>query len=320
MRAFPAAAMQRARLNTRYRQGCPSPHVLCIMSQVFSGIAALLVALLVAWLLHLRPYLVDIGIGRSVESVANTNCTIVPELQACESEPVPTLKPSTDTPPEIVLHQPSGIIYLACSTLQDRVQWMPAVNKLNASGMSGNDHVATYDPQTNVIKRLTLSGFSSPGGLSLHGMDVVASEHDPSVLYVYLVNHRKPVSGDPQKIGADSVIEVFQTQIGDNELTYIRTFEDPTVIITPNDVVGSPDGKSVFFTNDNARKSGALVCHLQSLSQHPESSKYTETVLELDPPALRHLRRLLSRRSRLQICVSWTACKQRNRQRIWPQQ
>ena len=245
-------------------QGSPLSHVGIIMSQVFSSIAALLAALLVGWLLHLRQYLVDIGIGRSVESVGNTNCTTVPELQACESKPILSLKPSANTFPEIVLHQPSGVIYLACSTLQDRAQWMPAVTKLNASGMSGNDYVATYDPQTNVIRRLTLSGFSSPGGLSLHGMDVVASEHDPSVLYVYLVNHRKPVSGDPKKIGADSVIEVFQTQIRDNELTYIRTFEDPTVIITPNDVVGSPDGKSVYFTNDNARKLG-IVCLCQFL-------------------------------------------------------
>lgn len=237
-------------------QGSPLSHVGIIMSQVFSSIAALLAALLVGWLLHLRQYLVDIGIGRSVESVGNTNCTTVPELQACE---------------KIVLHQPSGVIYLACSTLQDRAQWMPAVTKLNASGMSGNDYVATYDPQTNVIRRLTLSGFSSPGGLSLHGMDVVASEHDPSVLYVYLVNHRKPVSGDPKKIGADSVIEVFQTQIRDNELTYIRTFEDPTVIITPNDVVGSPDGKSVYFTNDNARKLG-IRRHLNLIVQPYDTS------------------------------------------------
>ncbi|KAL4074123.1 hypothetical protein V8B97DRAFT_1932047 [Scleroderma yunnanense] len=226
------------------------------MSRFSSSIAALLVALLVAWQLHFRQYLAAIGVGRSVESIGNTNCKTVPELQACE---------------KIVLHQPTGTIYLACSTLRDRVQWMPAVNKLNASGTSGNDHIATYDPQTNAVRHLSLSGFSSPGGLFVHGMDVVASIHDPSILYVYVVNHRKPISGDPRKIGADSVIEVFQTQTGGSELKYIRTFEDPAVVITPNDVVGSPDGQSVYFTNDNSQKLG-LKRHLNLFIQPSDTS------------------------------------------------
>ena len=287
------------------------------MGRIYCSLAVLLVAFLVTWLLHLSQYLMAIGVGRTVESVGTSNCKTIPELQACESKPVLSLKLSTESFPEIVLHQPSGIIYLACSTLQDRAQWMPAVNNLNASGISGNDHVATYDPQTNTVKRLTLSGFSSRD-LSVHGMDVVASEHDPSILYVYLVNHRKPISGDPQRIGADSVIEVFQTQIGHNELTYMRTFEDPTVIITPNDVVGSPDGTSIYFTNDHARKTG-LVCRFYLFfSHHLDSSTSVETALELAYPALRNFCRLLSRRSWLQVCISWIACKQRDRQSIWP--
>lgn len=211
------------------------------MGLVFRSTAVLVLAIFAAGYIHLKPYLAAMGIGRSVESIGTGNCSIVPDLQACE---------------KIVLHQPSGLLYLACSTLRSRLQWMPAISRLDASGVSEDDHVAVYDYETNSITRLSFTGLSSPSGISLHGMDVVISTQEPSTLYVYLVNHRKPTSGDPSRVGADSVIEVFETRFGDGELRHIRTFEDPAVIITPNDVVGSPDGKSAYFTNDHAQKSG----------------------------------------------------------------
>lgn len=157
---------------------------------------------------------------------------------------------------ELVLHQPTGLIYLACSTPHSRMHWTPTLDRLNASGRSEVDYVATYDPQTDIVTRLEFSGPLSPGGISLHGMDVVPSRDDPSVLYVYLVNHRKPESADARKVGADSVIEVFRTRIDNTILEHVRTFQDPAVVITPNDVVGSPDGESVHFTNDYKYKTG----------------------------------------------------------------
>lgn len=132
---------------------------------------------------------------------------------------------------------------------------MPTLDRLNASGRSELDYVATYDPRTGAINQLTF-GPLPPGGISLHGMDVVPSFDDPSVLYVYLVNHRKPESADARKVGADSVIEVFRTHIESSMLEHVRTFQDPAVVVTPNDVVGSPDGKSVHFTNDHRYKTG----------------------------------------------------------------
>lgn len=35
--------------------------------------------------LKLKPVLAKLGVGRVVDSVGNTDCTIIPELQACES-------------------------------------------------------------------------------------------------------------------------------------------------------------------------------------------------------------------------------------------
>lgn len=157
-----------------------------------------------------------------------------------------------------MLYQPTGLVYLACSTPRNRIHWTPSLERLNASGRSDLDYVATYDPYTETISRLSFSGFLSPGTLALHGMDVVPSVDDPSVLYVYLVNHRNPGSADARQVGADSVIEVFRTHVGNTTLEYVRTFQDPSVIITPNDVVGSPDGRSVYFTNDHKHKTGLV--------------------------------------------------------------
>ncbi|KAI9572177.1 hypothetical protein HD554DRAFT_2015273 [Boletus coccyginus] len=205
------------------------------------SVSAVLFALLGAFYIHIKPALSGLGVGRIIDSVGNGDCKIVPQLQACE---------------KLVLHQPTGLVYLACSTPHSRSHWMPTLDRLNASGRSEVDYVATYDPLTDSINRLTFSGPLPSGGISLHGMDVVPSVDDRSVLYVYLVNHREPKSADARKVGADSVIEVFRTHIESNTLEHVRTFQDPAVVVTPNDVVGSPDGKSVHFTNDHKYKTG----------------------------------------------------------------
>ncbi|KAG8213685.1 hypothetical protein J3R82DRAFT_10383 [Butyriboletus roseoflavus] len=229
------------------------------MSMLLASAVALF-AILGAFYVHLSPALFAGGVGRVIDTVGNRNCKTVPQLQACESRvqfpPLDYYSSHAYVNAELVLHQPTGLIYLACSTPHSRIHWTPALDRLNASGRSELDYVATYDPHTDAINRLELSGLPSLGGISLHGMDVVPSLDDPSVLYVYLVNHRIPESADPRKVGADSVIEVFRTHIDNTTLEHVRTFQDPTVVVTPNDVVGSPDGESVHFTNDHKHKTG----------------------------------------------------------------
>jgi arylesterase / paraoxonase len=129
---------------------------------------------------------------------------------------------------------------------------------LNATGASNEDYIATYDPATSQVSRLRTPDFNNGRGLSLHGMDVVPSSSDPQELFIYLVNHRIPL-GDrsAEQIGADSVIEIFKTTIGGEALIHIKTVEDP-IIVTPNDVVGSADGKSFYFTNDHDAKVGLV--------------------------------------------------------------
>lgn len=133
------------------------------------------------------------------------------------------------------------------------------MGRLNESGGSFTDYVATYDPRRSRITRLTVTDFpNADRGLSLHGMDVVPSASDPSLLYIYLVNHRAPVGAKAVDVGADSVIEIFETYSGSGVMRHVHTVEDE-VIRTPNDVVGSPDGKSFWFTNDHGVNKVGLV-------------------------------------------------------------
>ncbi|CAK5265338.1 unnamed protein product, partial [Mycena citricolor] len=143
--------------------------------------------------------------------------------------------------------------------------WMPAVQQLNASGPD-IDYLVMYNPDSGVIQRLE----PSLSGLSVHGMDVVASSSNPAELFIYAVNHRKPIGPKSAlTAGANSTIEIFKTVVGSGQILHVQTVHDP-VIISPNDVVGSPDGSSFFFTNDHASKLGVRR-HLGILGLDPGS-------------------------------------------------
>jgi len=101
-------------------------------------------------------------------------------------------------------------------------------------------------------------------------MDVVPSASNSKELFVYLVNHQPYVDKDPRKFGANSTIEIFRTKIGGSTLTHVHTVHSP-VIITPNDLVGSSDGKSFHFTNDAGAKTG-LMRQLSLILRTPVSS------------------------------------------------
>ncbi|CCO29441.1 Serum paraoxonase/lactonase 3 EC=3.1.1.2 [Rhizoctonia solani AG-1 IB] len=117
------------------------------------------------------------------------------------------------------------------------------------------DYVATYDTRSRKVTKLSITGLVDPRQLNVHGMDVVSDEHNPNIFWVYLVNHRPPLPGLSED-GADSSIEVFKTQLGSNHMQWVRTFAHPEIILTPNDVVGGPNGKEAWFTNDCPAKKG----------------------------------------------------------------
>ena len=140
------------------------------------------------------------------------------------------------------------------------------MNRFNITGQPSPDYVATYNPRTSTVSRLDVKNMPSRG-FSSHGMDIVSSSSNPNELFLYLVNHRPPADGkNAWVVGADSSIEIFKTSVGSQTMVHHATIEDP-LIMTPNDVVGSPDGKSFHITNDYGTKAGAVSNHV--MLYHP---------------------------------------------------
>lgn len=160
-----------------------------------------------------------------------------------------------------MLHTPSGLVYLACATPQGRWAYFPYFLHFTRGPTLPQDYISVYDPSSNKVQRLTFANTYEGFEFHSHGMDVVSSKSDPNVLFVYVVNHR-PQSGEnagkEKELGADSVIELFKTTVGGDTLTHVKTFWDPSVITTPNDISGSPEGDSFFFTNDMPHKTDAV--------------------------------------------------------------
>ncbi|KAG8778187.1 hypothetical protein FRC12_025117 [Ceratobasidium sp. 428] len=189
------------------------------------------------------------GAYRTVQPLNTEGCEGVEGLQACE---------------KLVIH-PSGLVYLACaSSPWSRVDWTPAMEALNASAVrakTSQDYIATYDPRSRAVTKLDLLGFSDPRGLNVHGMDAVPDKDDPNnMLWIYVVNHRPPLDPtvDARKVGADSVIEIFRARVGASSIEWVKTVEDSSVIITPNDVLGAANGQEFWFTNDHHVKVGLM--------------------------------------------------------------
>ena len=159
---------------------------------------------------------------------------------------------------KLSLHAPSGTLFAACSTREERTTWTPAVDRLSAKTRRGADYLASYHPDTSYIRILQFAGFKpGPGGFSAHGMDVVPVEGDTQgAVWVYAVNHRLPIGPDGKALdatihGQNSTIELFRlSDMNSIELKHVKTFADP-LIATPNDVVGRADGKGFWLTNDN---------------------------------------------------------------------
>ena len=233
------------------------------MTKLLLPIVAALAAVLAGFYqFSLKPKLTVLGIGRVVEPVGNTKCKVYKDAEACESESPEfhcTEEKLMVNRSELVLHQPTGHLYMACSTQESRRHWIPTTNRLNATGKSIVDYVAVFDPVASKISRLQTQGFKFHRGLSFHGMDVIQSKQHPSELILYLINHKEPMPpAKAEAVGADSVIEIFRTKTGSGEINYVTTFKDP-VIATPNDIVSTGDDESFYFVNDHGFDKTSLV-------------------------------------------------------------
>ncbi|KAJ8064737.1 hypothetical protein OCU04_007055 [Sclerotinia nivalis] len=220
------------------------------------------VAIIVAFIAILYQFLFKriifdvFGYGRSISTIDafNATCERIDNLgiEACE---------------DMWLHHATGYLYMACSDVQNRLHWLPAADRLNASGRGLTDKIAILDTRGNGslesrlqwMKTENFSGNNGDGTFDLHGFDI-RPDAKTDTLRILLVNHRIPIdpttgaSLDAVSLGANSTIELFHSKIGSGSMRHVRTYADPA-IQTPNQVAWVDDDAFVF-TNDHSAKVG----------------------------------------------------------------
>ena len=236
---------------------------------IFYGLRSIRLEPLPKW----RDFQVQ-DIGRELKET----CTYVDDLKGCEGRCTFWLLELglglTGDPirgcSEIILHEPSGVLFLSCAPPIQRSQWIPYLDIYNASG-AGTGYIATYDPCSKKVTKLTVSGFKSPRGLSPFCMP---STHNPLEFTIHLINMRPPsvdfdgnlppgirdeiASARAKKEGPDPSIEVFRYALGSESMQHVATWEDEDAVIFPTDVVGLPDMEGFWFTNGYPCRAGGV--------------------------------------------------------------
>lgn len=144
-----------------------------------------------------------------------------------------------------------------CTPLESRLPWLPAITHLNATALPAisKDHISLYDFKTGKHEKLTIKGMPDEGlhNLNLHAIDIYQRPSDREHLTVFVNSHRPPADRSTAPVvGANSVIEIFETRMGSKELQYVMTVDHP-LVRTPNNIVAMGE-RSFYFTNDHRRK------------------------------------------------------------------
>jgi len=117
----------------------------------------------------------------------------------------------------------------------------------------GSNYVALFNTETESVTRLRLEGFDPHNLQGMHGLDAFVDrkvDGSPKVT-LFLVNHRLPADLDQvHETGADSTIEVFETRLGSNYATHLRTLRDEDFIVTPNALVAT--SPTTFYLTNGA--------------------------------------------------------------------
>ncbi|KAG9027513.1 hypothetical protein FRB95_007650 [Tulasnella sp. JGI-2019a] len=190
----------------------------------------------------LYPKVMVFGLFRSPISLNNEDCVTIPGLEACE---------------EGWVDRRLGLAYLACSDIPSRGAWVPSMDRYNASALPdiSTDYIALLSlTPPYKYRALKITGHPKEAhGIWTHGMRVWQDPSDPAALTLFLVSHRPPVNrASAPKVGADSVVEIFRTRAGEDEVQWVRTVKH-NLIRTPNTVV--PVGPMSFYvSNDHAKK------------------------------------------------------------------
>lgn len=144
----------------------------------------------------------------------------------------------------------------ACSSLQARAHWAPSLDKLDATALplESTDRLRLLDLSTRQHSEVELVGLPTEShGVWVHGIDALVHPDDPSTLVLFLVSHRpRAERALSPELGADSVVEIFETRIGSNQARWVATGKHELVRTPNNPVATGP--RSFYVTNDHRRK------------------------------------------------------------------
>lgn len=159
-------------------------------------------------------------------------------LATCESMHPETLHGCEDM--NLHIDGKDRILFLACATnVADRIDWFPAIGHVS-NPKSIKDKLFAWDLNSDEVSELTTSW---TGDFVSHGIDVVPTKNSKEVA-IYAINH----------LPTGSVVEKFTHKIGSTTAKHIKTFDDQSVVTTPNDVYVSDESDDRFYvTNDHVR-------------------------------------------------------------------
>ncbi|KAG8880656.1 hypothetical protein FRB97_000610 [Tulasnella sp. 331] len=153
----------------------------------------------------------------------------------------------------------SGSIVIMASHIyiESRTHWLPAVDRLNASVLSSisTDHITILSlaaPYSH--HKLKITGLPQEArGIWVHGIDIWQDPSDPAALTLYLISHRPPRDrAKSEETGADSVVEIFETRAGDDEVRWVKTVKH-NLVITPN-AIAAVGPRTFYVSNDHSTK------------------------------------------------------------------
>ncbi|KAK4048282.1 hypothetical protein OIO90_005901 [Microbotryomycetes sp. JL221] len=226
-------------------------------------VAAIPLALSAAFGTYLYPRAKLLGIGKTVEPLNNLNCQSIQGLVGCE---------------DAWIDEQHHLAYLPCTPLESRKAWLPAVLHLNSTALPtvSKDGIYLLDLKTNKFNKLNIRNMppNALNNLNLHAIEVYQSPSDRSHLTVFVNSHRPPQNRNlGPKQGANSVIEIFETRMGDKDLNWIKSVEHP-LIRTPNNLVAM--GSRQFYVSNDHRHKVHWTRALEQIRQVPTDIIYCD--------------------------------------------
>lgn len=156
--------------------------------------------------------------------------------------------------------------------------------------MMSEDYIAVLDLNTHKHRKVSLVNTPpSFPGIYVHAIEIYQDPKDLDAFTVFINSHRPPANREyAPETGAESVIEIFDTRLGSDELRWVKTVRDPNgegLIWTPNSIA-AVGPRQFYFTNDHKRKtawvsggagtSGRLVCSQEHLQWRHLEAFYSE--------------------------------------------